>query len=118
MMNPSRLKILGLGLVVLGLGLLPLDFLYPTSIFLITLFHHSPVPWISLGGCCFLIFGLACFAGAKGRAAFWAAMVFALSVSILVLAITIPNFLRYGAKSRQSEARMNLGGIFVQHRDK
>jgi type IV pilus assembly protein PilA len=31
----------------------------------------------------------------------------------IVAAIAVPNFLRYQAQSRQSEARMNLGGIFV-----
>ncbi len=31
----------------------------------------------------------------------------------ILAAIAIPNFLRYQAKSRQSEARTNLGGIFV-----
>jgi type IV pilus assembly protein PilA len=31
----------------------------------------------------------------------------------ILAAIAIPNFLRYQAKSRQAEARTNLGGIFV-----
>lgn len=31
----------------------------------------------------------------------------------ILAAIAIPNFLRYQAQSRQAEARMNLGGIFV-----
>lgn len=31
----------------------------------------------------------------------------------ILAAIAIPNFLKYQAKSRQSEARTNLGGIFV-----
>ena len=31
----------------------------------------------------------------------------------ILAAIAIPNFLRYQAKSRQSEARTNLGGVFV-----
>ncbi len=31
----------------------------------------------------------------------------------ILAAIAIPNFLRYQARSRQSEARTNLGGIFV-----
>ncbi|MGH7255699.1 MAG: type IV pilin protein [Nitrospirales bacterium] len=31
----------------------------------------------------------------------------------ILAAIAIPNFLRYQAKARQSEARLNLGGIFV-----
>lgn len=31
----------------------------------------------------------------------------------ILAAISIPNFLRYQAKSRQSEAKINLGGIFV-----
>ncbi len=31
----------------------------------------------------------------------------------ILAAIAIPNFLKYQAKSRQSEARVNLGGIFV-----
>lgn len=31
----------------------------------------------------------------------------------ILAAIAIPNFLRYQAKSRQSEAKTNLGGIFV-----
>ncbi len=31
----------------------------------------------------------------------------------ILAAIAIPNFLKYQAKSRQSEARINLGGIFV-----
>jgi type IV pilus assembly protein PilA len=31
----------------------------------------------------------------------------------ILAAIAIPNFLRYQAKSRQSEAKMNLGGMFV-----
>ncbi len=35
------------------------------------------------------------------------------AVLSIVAAIAIPNFLRYQAKSRQSEARTNLGGIFV-----
>jgi type IV pilus assembly protein PilA len=35
------------------------------------------------------------------------------SVLGIVSAIAVPNYLRYQAKSRQSEARVNLGGIFV-----
>ncbi len=31
----------------------------------------------------------------------------------ILAAIAIPNFLRYQARSRQSEARTNLGGVFV-----
>ena len=31
----------------------------------------------------------------------------------ILAAIAIPNFLRYQAKSRQSEAKTNLGGVFV-----
>jgi type IV pilus assembly protein PilA len=31
----------------------------------------------------------------------------------IVSAIAVPNYLRYQAKSRQSEAKVNLGGIFV-----
>ncbi len=31
----------------------------------------------------------------------------------ILAAIAIPNFLRYQAKSRQSEAKTNLGAIFV-----
>lgn len=31
----------------------------------------------------------------------------------IFVAIAIPNFLTYGAKARQSEARVNLGGIFA-----
>ncbi|MGH7164744.1 MAG: type IV pilin protein [Nitrospiraceae bacterium] len=31
----------------------------------------------------------------------------------ILAAIAIPNFLKYQAKSRQSEARTNLGGVFV-----
>ncbi len=31
----------------------------------------------------------------------------------ILAAIAIPNFLKYQAKARQSEARINLGGIFV-----
>ncbi len=31
----------------------------------------------------------------------------------ILAAIAIPNFLKYQAKSRQSEARVNLGGVFV-----
>jgi type IV pilus assembly protein PilA len=31
----------------------------------------------------------------------------------ILAAIAIPNFLRYQAKSRQAEARTNLGGVFV-----
>lgn len=31
----------------------------------------------------------------------------------LVAAIAVPNYLRYMAKSRQSEAKMNLGAVFV-----
>ncbi|MGH7256560.1 MAG: type IV pilin protein, partial [Nitrospirales bacterium] len=31
----------------------------------------------------------------------------------IVAAIAVPNFLRYQAKSRQAEARTNLGGTFV-----
>src|SRR5690242_20518463 len=31
----------------------------------------------------------------------------------ILAAIAIPNFLRYQATSRQSEARVNLGGIYV-----
>ena len=31
----------------------------------------------------------------------------------ILAAIAIPNFLRYQAKSRQSEAKTNLGGTFV-----
>ena len=31
----------------------------------------------------------------------------------ILAAIAIPNFLRYQAKSRQSEARINLAGVFV-----
>jgi type IV pilus assembly protein PilA len=35
------------------------------------------------------------------------------AVLSIVAALAIPNFLRYQAKSRQTEARTNLGGIFV-----
>jgi type IV pilus assembly protein PilA len=35
------------------------------------------------------------------------------SVLGIVSAIAVPNYLRYQGKSRQSEARVNLGGIFV-----
>jgi len=31
----------------------------------------------------------------------------------ILAAIAIPNFLKYQAKSRQAEAKINLGGIFV-----
>ena len=31
----------------------------------------------------------------------------------ILAAIAIPNFMRYQAKARQSEARVNLGGIFT-----
>ena len=31
----------------------------------------------------------------------------------ILAAIAIPNFLRYQAQSRQAEARLNLGGIFI-----
>ncbi len=31
----------------------------------------------------------------------------------ILAAIAIPNFLKYQAKARQSEARVNLGGVFV-----
>ncbi len=35
------------------------------------------------------------------------------AVLSIVAALAIPNFLRYQAKSRQAEARTNLGGIFI-----
>lgn len=35
------------------------------------------------------------------------------AIVAILAAVAIPNFLRYQAKSRQSEARANLGGIFV-----
>lgn len=35
------------------------------------------------------------------------------AVLSLIAAIAVPNYLRYMAKSRQSEARLNLGAIFV-----
>jgi len=35
------------------------------------------------------------------------------AIAGIIAAIAIPNFLQYQAKSRQAEARVNLGGIFV-----
>ena len=142
MTNTSRLKILGIGLVLVGLGaylLLALGFLPP----------GHPTVLIILGGLFLPIIGLGCYARAKERSAFWAAMGvvpilgpilalvaigiddglakraaprwvrrvvrvgFALSVPAIFLAIFIPNFLRFGARSPQSEAKNILGGIFV-----
>lgn len=37
----------------------------------------------------------------------------AVAIIGILAAIAIPNFLRYQAKSRQSEAKTNLGGVFV-----
>jgi len=143
MTNTSRLKILGIGLVLVGLAayLLPAIWLH--------LPPGRPFVLIVLGGLFLPIIGLGCYARAKERSAFWAAMGvvpilgpilavvaigiddglakraaprwvrrvvrvgFALSVPAIFLAIFIPNFLRFGARSPQSEAKNILGGIFV-----
>ncbi len=142
MTNKSRLKILGIGLVIVGLALYPL-------LALRFLPSDHPTALMVLGGWCLPIIGLGCYARAKERSLFWAAMGvlpflgpilalvaigiddvlakcaaprlvrrvvkvgFALSVPALFVAIAIPNFLRFGARSPQTEARTVLGMIFM-----
>lgn len=43
----------------------------------------------------------------------WVGFVLSLAIMGILAAIAIPNFMTYGAKARQSEAKVNLGGIFV-----
>jgi len=141
MANQSRLKILGIGLVLVGLGsfVLSVGFIPPGAL----------SQWMAFGGWFLPIIGLGCYARAKQRSVFWAAMGlvlivgpilalaaigiddvlakratphwirrvvnvgFALSACALFLAIAIPNFLRFGARSPQSEARIHLVAIYV-----
>ena len=44
---------------------------------------------------------------------FWIGIFVCLGLFGILAAIAIPNFMTYGAKARQSEAKVNLGGIFT-----
>jgi len=43
----------------------------------------------------------------------WVGFVLSMAIMGILAAIAIPNYLNYGTKARQSEARTNLGGIFT-----
>lgn len=141
--NPRKLKVMGLGLV--GLGLL-------LQLFYFLLFSRDPCvpsspsnslfPLVLVVGVGLAVIGLASYARAKGRHVAIGLLAFlpvlgpilaivAIALSDLSLpwiirrliialilvgslaALTIPNFLRYGMKARQAEVRMNLGGIYA-----
>ncbi len=140
MANQSRLKILGIGLVLVGLGsfVLSVGFIPPGALSV----------WMAFGGWFLPIIGLGCYARAKQRSVFWAAMGlvlivgpilalaaigiddvlakcatphwirrvvnvgFVLSACALFLAIAIPNFLRFSQRSPQAEAREVLRSIY------
>ncbi len=142
MTNQSRLKILGIGLVIVGLGIFVLvrAFFIP---------HGYPTEHLVLPGWLLPIIGLGCYAKAKERSVFWAAMAvvsflgpilalvaigiddvlakrtapprmrrvvkagFVLSFLALFFGIAIPAYLNYPRKSRQAEARTHLRGIYV-----
>ncbi len=140
MTNTSKLKMVGIGLVIVGLGsfILAVGFI-PRA---------GATGQMEFAGWLLPTIGLGCYARAKERSAFWAAMGvvpilgpilafvaigiddglskraaprwvrrvvrvgFALSVPAIFLAIVIPNFLLFSQRLPQAEAREVLRSIY------
>ncbi len=140
MTNTSKLKMVGIGLVIVGLGsfILAVGFIP----------RGGATGQMEFAGWLLPTIGLGCYARAKERSAFWAAMGvvpilgpilafvaigiddglskraaprwvrrvvrvgFALSVPAIFLAIVIPNFLLFSQRLPQAEAREVLRSIY------
>ena len=101
-----KLKYWGLGLVLLGL------------VFELLIFPILRSAWFLVVGMVLCGIGLVWYGWASGSESVkrkwgWVDALGLVAIVVIPLAVAIPNFMTYGAKARQSEAKVGLGGIYT-----